>query len=207
VDARFLLAAFDATYLIALTAWVGSLLFFTFGVAPILFQVLDAAAAARFVRALFPRYYAWGATWGGVALAALVCGTLTHPELRGPWVAVQAGLILAGTLTMLYGGNTLTPAINAARDAGPPAQDRFDRLHRLGVRLNGFVLVAGLTLLVAFAARPSPRSGGLGELPPEQLRQYVARERENQDTYQATISRMMHDRGHPAAPASGLRTP
>ena len=33
-------------------------------------------------------------------------------------VGVQAMVILAGILCMLYGGNSLTPAINQARDAG-----------------------------------------------------------------------------------------
>ena len=35
----------------ALTAWVGSVLFLSFGVAPIIFKVLGAESGARFVRA------------------------------------------------------------------------------------------------------------------------------------------------------------
>src|SRR5437763_326063 len=94
VNARTLLALFDTIYLIALTAWVGSVLFFTFGVAPIIFRSLGADAGGKFVRALFPRYYAWGYTSGVVALAAGVLGPLGVPELRGPRVAVQAALII-----------------------------------------------------------------------------------------------------------------
>ena len=62
---------------------------------------------------------------------------------------------------MLYAGNSLTPAINAARDAGPAEHPRFDRLHRRSVRLNGLVLVLGMGLLVAFATRPAPRTSGI----------------------------------------------
>jgi uncharacterized membrane protein len=166
VTARFLLAVFDSVYVIALTAWVGSILFFSFVVAPIIFQVLGAEAGGKFVRALFPRYYAWGAISGAVALPAAVGVPLSFPEFRGPLVAVQALAILAGTLIMLYAGNSLVPALNAARDAGPAGRARFDRLQRRSVVLNGLVLGIGLGLLVAFANRPAPRTAGIIEATP-----------------------------------------
>src|SRR3954451_12634518 len=96
VSARFLLGLFDAAYLIALTAWVGSLLFFSFGVAPIIFKVLGAESGGRFVRALFPRYYQWGAISGAAALPAFLGGPLSFQEYRGPFVGVQALAIVAG---------------------------------------------------------------------------------------------------------------
>lgn len=160
VTPRLMLAIFDGVYLFALASWVGGISFFSFAVAPVIFRVLGAEGGARFVRALFPRYYAWVVVCGAVALPALISGVLCYPELRGPMVGVQAGLILAGTVTMLYCGNTLTPRINAARDAGPAEADRFDRLHRRSVRLNGAVLVIGIVLLVLFALRPRPARPG-----------------------------------------------
>lgn len=166
MTARFLLATYDAVYLIAMTAWVGAMLFVTFCVSPLIVQVLDAPAASRFLRALFPRYYAWGATAGAVALAALVCGALSYPEYRGRATAIQSLLLLAGTLAMLYGGNTLTPALDAARDTGPSGAARLERLRRRCVRLNGLVLAIGLVLLVAFAARPAPTTSGIVEPAP-----------------------------------------
>lgn len=168
MSAASLMVVFDAIYLVALTAWVGSILFFSFGVAPIIFNVLGAEAGAKFVRALFPRYYLWGAVSGAVALPSAVAVPLAFPELRGPWVGVQALAILAATLVMLYAGNVLTPAINAARDEGEAGRERFARLHRRSVRLNGLVLVVGLGLLVVFAARPRPRTGGIVEPTPRQ---------------------------------------
>ena len=113
MSSRFLLGVFDSVYVVALTAWVGSILFFSFGVAPIIFRVLGEQAGGKFVRALFPRYYLWGAIAGAIALPAFVAGPLCYHEFRGPMVGVQALVILAGILTMLYGGNSLTPAINA----------------------------------------------------------------------------------------------
>jgi hypothetical protein len=163
---------FDAAYLVALTAWVGSILFLSFGVAPLIFRVLGSEAGGRFVRALFPRYYAWGATSAAIALPAYVAVPLSYPEYRGPTVGVQAVLILGSILIMLYAGNVLTPAINAARDAGPAQQARFERLHRRSVRLNGLVLVIGLALVVAHAIRPPPQTAGIIELTPvERARQ------------------------------------
>ncbi len=152
--------------MIALTAWVGAILFFSFGVAPIIFRVLGAEAAARFVRALFPRYYAWGVGATAIALPALICGPLAYPELRGPGVGIQAALIGLGLVIMLYCGNSLTPAINAARDAGPSEAEQFDRLHHRSVRLNGVALLLGLILLVGFAIRRPVQTAGLQELTP-----------------------------------------
>ena len=163
---RLLLTIFDSVYVVALAAWVGAILFFSFGVAPIIFRVLGAESAAKFVRALFPRYYAWGVGATAIALPALICGPLTYPELRGASVGLQAALIVVGLLLMLYCGNSLTPAINAARDAGPSEAGRFDRLHKRSVQLNGVALLLGLGLLVGFAIRRPVQTSGLREMTP-----------------------------------------
>jgi Domain of unknown function (DUF4149) len=169
VTAPVLLGIFDSVYLIALTAWVGSILFFSFAVAPLIFKVLGAEAGGKFVRALFPRYYLWGVICCAVALPSLVCGSLSFPELRGPMIGVQAGLLVASLLIMLYCGNTLTPAINEARDGGPSTSERFNRLHRRSVNLNVIVLLIGLGLLVGFAIRKAPRTNGIEERSPRQM--------------------------------------
>src|SRR3981081_870189 len=84
VTAPYLLPLCDAAYVLALTAWVGIILFFSFVVAPVIFNVLGAESGARFVRALFPRYYAWGAISGAIALPAFLGVPLSFPEYRGP---------------------------------------------------------------------------------------------------------------------------
>ena len=169
MTAPILLAVFHSIYVLALAAWVGSVAFFSFGVAPILFRVLGAEAGGKFSRALFPRYYLWGATAGAIALPAVVCGPMTYPELRGPAVGIQAVFVLAGALIMLYCGNSLTPAINAARDAGPAGAAKFARLHKRSVRLNALALAIGVGLLIAFAARVGARPGGIVERSPGEL--------------------------------------
>jgi hypothetical protein len=192
VSARTLLAVFDSVYLVALTAWVGSVLFFSIGVAPILFPVLGVEAGGKFVRAFFPRYYLWGTICGALALPALVAGPLCFPEYRGPLVGVQALALLGCTLITLYAGNSLVPQINRARDEGPAGHERFVRLHRRSVWLNGLVLVVGLGLLLAFANRPGPRTSGIRELTPA--------ERARDD---AAVSRVIED----VEARHGLRPP
>jgi hypothetical protein len=172
VTARLLLPIFDSVYSIALASWVGSILFFSFGVAPVIFRVLGKESGGQFVRALFPRYYAWGVVGGAVALPAFLGVPLAFPEYKGPWVGIQAGLILAGILIFLYCGNSLTPAINAARDEGQEGADRFNRLHRRSVRWNAVALVLGIVLLVAHAARRPPLTRGIEELSPQGRLEY-----------------------------------
>jgi len=172
VTARSLLALFDSVYVLALTAWVGSVFFFSFVLAPILFKEPGAESGGKFVKAFLPRFYAWGTSWGAIALPSLMGVPLSFPEYRGPWVALQAMSILAGILVMLYGGNTLTPALNAAQDALPAGKERLDRLRRRAVRLNHAVLVLGVGLIVAFANRPAPRTSGIVEMSPRERAQY-----------------------------------
>ncbi len=182
MSTRFLLSVFDSIYILTLTAWVGSILFFSFAVAPIIFNVLGAESGAKFVRALFPRYYLWGAISGSLALPSFVAGPLCFQEYRGIRVAIQAMAILACILIMLYGANSLVPQINRARDAGPAGHDRFVRLHRRSVWLNSVVLVVGIGLLIAFAARPVPRTSGILEMTPGE-----------RASYDAALSRVIED--------------
>ena len=163
---------FDAVYSLALASWVGSVLFFSFGVAPVIFRVLGKEAGGRFVRVLFPRYYAWGVVSGAIALPALAAVPLAFPEYRGPWIGLQAGLVLAGILIFLYCGNSLTPAVNAARDEGPESAERFDRLHQRSVRLNAIALLLGVVLIGVHASRRPPTTRGIQELTPQEALEY-----------------------------------
>jgi hypothetical protein len=175
-------------YGLCLAIWVGSIAFFSFGVAPIIFNVLPAEHAAKFVRALFPRYYAWGVYASGIALPALILAPLANPELRGPGIGLRAMLILASLLIFLYCGNSLTPAINAARDAGDAQKDRFDRLHKRSVYLNSIALLIGIGLLVTFSIRQTTKTAGIAELTPQERTQYdLEIQKVMDDTYRKEI--------------------
>lgn len=129
------------TLALVLTALVfGAMLFFSFVVAPMVFVKVPEADAGRFVRAVFPIYYAIGAGF------ALVAGLLA----LGGWVG---WLLLAIALSFLWLRQGLMPAINRARDASltgdEAAGQRFDRLHKLSVWANSGQLVAfGAALIV-----------------------------------------------------------
>lgn len=218
MTARFLLPVFDSVYLFALASWVGSILFFSFGVAPVIFRVLGAEAGGRFVRALFPRYYAWGVVGAAVALPAFLGVPLAFPEYKGPWVGVQAGLILAGVLIFLYCGNSLTPAINAARDEGPAGAERFDRLHRRSVQWNAVALVLGIILLVAHATRRPPLTRGIEELSPRDRLEYDRQfesalheiyfdEAARKELEEMVAARRRRNAKTPTAPPAGMKRP
>ncbi|MFW5681041.1 MAG: DUF4149 domain-containing protein [Pseudomonadota bacterium] len=118
----------------------GAMTFFSFVVAPLVFVKVPEADAGRFVRSLFPIYYAVGAVGTGAA-GLLVAG------LWPGWVL----LALAASFVLLQFG--LMPAINRARDRGlagdAAASRRFDRLHKSSVWANGGQLVALAVVLVA----------------------------------------------------------
>ncbi len=124
---------------------VGGLLFTAGTTAPVAVTVLPEEAAARFLRAFWPRYYAAGA-WGGTALA--LCFAVMTPD--SPLGVAYSGLLtaLAGLFAAsMWGAQRMIPAINAARDAGDGA--RFGRLHGIVLLLTGAGLLAGLVFLAA----------------------------------------------------------
>lgn len=128
VDALF---PFLATLFAA--SGLGYMLFFAFGVAPLVFTQLSEADAGRLIRRLFPIYYGVGV----VLFLAAAASAFGH------W----SGLVLAAVaLGFAYAWQVLMPQINRLRDAqlegDAAAGQQFERLHRASVALNGFQLVA-----------------------------------------------------------------
>ncbi len=162
-----LLWLFDVIYATSLVGWLGAIIFFSFAVAPIIFQTLEAPDAARFVRTLFPRYYVWIAIFSVVALASFTSRPLVVPELRHYNNLIFQGLIIVNIFIAFYCGNSLTPAINRARDAGDAEKPKFDALHKRSVRLNILSLLLGFICLIAFEGRKTPTTAGIVEEPVE----------------------------------------
>ncbi|MBK1668132.1 hypothetical protein CKO28_08795 [Rhodovibrio sodomensis] len=129
-----LLAALAAALL------VGSMLFFAAMVAPMVFKVLDAVTAGRFIRRLFPVYYLGMFAFAATAAAA---AALVRP--------VDAVVLALVALGFLYARQVLMPRINALRDrelAGESAAGkRFERLHGLSVWINGAQFLAATVVL------------------------------------------------------------
>lgn len=174
-----LLWLFDVIYGLSIVGWTGAILFFSFAVAPIIFQVLDAESAAKFVRTLFPRYYTWIAISSVLALASYTARPLVVPELRNYMNLIFQGLLIFNILLAFYCGNSLTPAINRARDAGEAEKLKFDVLHKRSVRLNIISLLMGFICLIAFEGRKTPTTAGIVEEPVESR---VEKERQFRET-------------------------
>lgn len=124
---------------VAAAVWVGAIVFQAFFVAPAVFREVDEAGAGRFLRAIFPRFFKLGLACGVVMIASLGAAGAG----AGPALAAAVVMTAAAGLSLF-----LVPRINAARDAGPPAADRFRRLHGASVALTLLVLGLGLVVLV-----------------------------------------------------------
>ena len=168
MTAPFLQFVFDSVYVLSLAVWVGGLVLFPVG------GQADHSCDRRgpklgndFSRASESSVHQCLRCGRSRGVAVLRGGSpQASPKHAEPIVAVQASVILAGILLMLYTGNVLLPALDAARGAGPEAERTLDRLQRRGAGLNALALVLGGGLLIAFATRPPMRTTGIIEPSP-----------------------------------------
>ena len=116
---------------------LGAMIFFSFIIAPLTFMSLDASNAARFIRKLFPFYYAFNL----ICLSlALILG------LIDVGFAVRFHIILACTILFAVSLFLLMPLINKYRDS---SNDRmFNIFHRFSVIIN-FVQLMLLTIVAS----------------------------------------------------------
>ena len=159
---------FNVVYELTLAAWLGASAYHALVVAPALGRMLPVPEASRLGRALRLRLFAWGSTCFALALPACLGVPLSYPEYRGPWVAIQAGLIVACILAMIAGGHPASPGVSNAEQPANPGLGTRDR------RLIGAAMLAALTLLLGNAARPEPRSRGIVEPTPQERARRLA---------------------------------
>ena len=109
--------------------WIGSIVTFSFVVAPAVFSVLDRDDARPVIRALFTGYYRLGIMCGipaaGLALLSGADLRLTLP-------------LAASAVIFLYSYLRILPAAEDARNQ--ENEEMFTRLHHLSVRLNMTIL-------------------------------------------------------------------
>ena len=141
-------------YLLSLICWVGSIFFFSFFVAPVVFKTLEREKAGELVGIIFPRYYMIGYVCGVLVLVTLL---LTGPETVGlKWCAW--GIMMLGTASAGLGVNPRAKTLkeklkDASETEKPDLEARFKTLHSLSVKLNAAVLFAGLWLLWLTSAK------------------------------------------------------
>lgn len=124
---------------LGLAALVGGMLFFGAVMAPLVFTKLPPEFSGPFIRAAFPRYYAF------VVVSAAV-GAVGFGLRRQVLPAIVLAVIALVTLWLWF---WLIPYLNGVRDAGNNVA--FARGHRLSVWVNSGELLAALWLLVRAA--------------------------------------------------------
>ena len=136
-------------YIFSLVCWVGSVVFFSFFTAPVIFKLLDREKAGEVVGVIFPRYYFLGYVCAVMTLLSLLVST---QELFGP----KQILLFIMVVGWFYAGLVVSPKsrnLKALRQSASSAEEKelyevkFKKVHSLAVKLNGTVLLAGLGLL------------------------------------------------------------
>lgn len=146
--------------LLALTVWVGGLIFFAFVAAPGAFAVLPTPALAG---NLVGRNLAALHWMGIVSAVSFLLGSLLYSRARSarlkPFALVNVLIVVMLVLTLIsqFG---ITPRIHALRaqltpgnSATDPVRLEFNRMHQWSTRLEGGVLVLGVAVVLLTARR------------------------------------------------------
>jgi hypothetical protein len=138
------LISLDLVAGLALALTFGGMTFFSAVMAPLIFTKLPFETAGAFIREVFPWYYL---TMGATSLVALLF-LLPRAGQGLALPAALSGLVLLG---FVVARQLLMPMINRARDAevggDQSAGERFKRLHRVSVVINGAQWLAVLVAL------------------------------------------------------------
>jgi len=150
--------------LVALSVWVGAIIFFSFVVAPTLSSALPQETFGRAVGALFPRYYLTCGVCAGAAILSAGALWLSGTRRGLMSLAVVIMLVAMAGATAWAGLRVLPEArearerMYAAAEGAPREQARlaFDAIHRRSVMLNGGTLLMGLAILAMLAQGRKP---------------------------------------------------
>ena len=136
-------------YILSLVCWVGSIIFFSFFTAPVIFKLLDREKAGEVVGIIFPRYYFLGYVCAALTLFSLLISAQSFFGAKQILLAIMiAGWFYAGLVVSPKSRN-----LKALRQSASSAEEKelfevkFKKAHSLAVKLNGTVLLAGLGLL------------------------------------------------------------
>jgi uncharacterized membrane protein len=140
-------------YLLSLVCWIGSIIFFSFFVAPVVFKNLEREKAGELVGIIFPRYYKVGYVCGVLVFIVLLLPGLETAGLKWcAWGIMMLGTASAGLLVNPKAKILKEKLKEASENEKPGLEARFKTLHSLSVKLNAAVLFAGIWLLWLSAA-------------------------------------------------------
>ena len=115
---------------------LGTMLFFSFVIAPVIFKVLDANNAGKFVRKIFPHYYLINLIILSIAVLLLFYISSINLDF---YITLVVTILFAFSLFILM------PIINKFKDS--KEEKKFKYLHALSVIIN-FVQIIGLIYLI-----------------------------------------------------------
>ena len=115
---------------------LGTMLFFSFVIAPVIFKVLDANNASKFVRKIFPHYYLINLVI--LSVAVLLLHYISSVDLDF-YIILIIAILFAFSLFILM------PLINKLKDN--KEERKFKYSHTLSVIIN-FIQIIGLIYLV-----------------------------------------------------------
>lgn len=150
--------------LLSLVVWVGGIIFFSFGVAPVLFKVLPTRhLAGSVVTRSLAVLHAMGIISGIVFLVSSMVQTHVTRGSAEP-LATRHLLVYLMILLTLVSQFSTSPKMAALRAdmveidtiaATDPRRIEFNRLHQWSTRLEGGVLLLGLAVAYLVARRLS----------------------------------------------------
>jgi len=115
---------------------LGVMLFFSFVIAPVIFKVLDANNASKFVRKIFPHYYMINLVVLSIAVLLLLYISSINLDF---YITLIITILFAFSLFILM------PLINKLKDN--KEERKFKYTHTLSVIIN-FIQIIGLIYLV-----------------------------------------------------------
>jgi hypothetical protein len=115
---------------------LGAMLFFSFVIAPVIFKILDANNASKFVRKIFPHYYLINLVVLSIALLLLLYISSINLDF---YITLIITILFAFSLFILM------PLINKLKDN--KEERKFKYSHTLSVIIN-FIQIIGLIYLV-----------------------------------------------------------
>lgn len=145
-------------HLLSLIVWLGGMVFFSFIVAPSVFQALPTETAGDVVGVIFPKYWLIGYIFSLTTLATLIL--LAYFERTFPAIRILILVVMAATTFytgLVVGSNAreIKSQIQIVENGSDKAvlKAKFRTYHRRSVTLNTVVMVLGIVFTFITATR------------------------------------------------------
>ena len=139
---------FNFIYLLSLVVWIGSIVFFSFFVAPVVFKSLEREKAGELVGIIFPRYYKIGYACGTLILLSFLAAGTEGIDLKWcAWGTMCLTSVLAGVVVNPKAKLLKEKIKSASEEEKSELEEKFKSLHSFSVKLNAVTLFSGLWLI------------------------------------------------------------